>query len=73
MGERDRQSLEQEVEEHRARIAEASKSLRAIEDDLRAPDADPSLERKAAALRLELRGRNAAVAVGASILGLDLA
>jgi septal ring factor EnvC (AmiA/AmiB activator) len=71
MGERDRLNLEKEVEEHRARIAEVAKNLRAIEDDLKSDGADPEmLERRAAALRLELRGRNAAVAVGSSILDL---
>jgi hypothetical protein len=67
MGERD--SLEFEVNYHRARIAELSEELRDIEENLaQVSDPPPVLVREAQAIRMELKGRSFAVAVGSSRL-----
>jgi hypothetical protein len=67
MGERD--SLEFEVNYHRARIAELSEELRDIEENLaHVSDPPPVLVREAQAIRMELKGRSFAVAVGSSRL-----
>jgi TolA-binding protein len=67
MGERT--SLEFEVNYHRARIAELEDALRDIEEDVaRLSDPPPGLLRQAEAIRMELKGRSFAVAVGSSRL-----
>lgn len=67
MGERI--SLEFEVNYHRARIAELEDALRDIEENLaHVSDPPPELVRDADAIRMELKGRTFAVAVGSSRL-----
>jgi hypothetical protein len=67
MGERT--SLEFEVNYHRARIAELEDALRAVEEDVaRLSDPPPESLRRAEAIRMELKGRSFAVAVGSSRL-----
>jgi hypothetical protein len=56
MSERD--ILEREVAGHRARVEELLDKLRAVEDDVR----------QAGLIRMELKGRNAAVELGAARL-----
>lgn len=67
-----RKALEQEVKEHEARIAKVRESLRAIEDKLGEVPNSAHLVREVEALRVELHGRSAAVAVGTARLSLDL-
>jgi chromosome segregation ATPase len=67
MGERS--SLEFEVNYHRARVAELVEALRDLEERIsQAAEAPPELERKAEAIRMELKGRTFALAVGSSRL-----
>jgi hypothetical protein len=63
MDDNERQRLEIEVREHGARIAQLKSSLRLIEET---PPANAV--KQTAALRMELRGRTAAFAVGAARL-----
>jgi hypothetical protein len=63
MDDNERQRLEIEVREHGARIAQLKSSLRLLEET---PPANAV--KQAAALRMELRGRTAAFAVGAARL-----
>jgi hypothetical protein len=72
MDETERETLEREVREHGARIAQIKTSLRDIEENLVQVVAPPAqLARQAAQLKMELRGRNAAFAVGAARLEID--
>ena len=72
MDEPERQSLEREVREHRDRIAHLKASLRDLEENLRqVVGAPPQLAKQAAQMKMELRGRSAAFAVGAARLQLD--
>jgi hypothetical protein len=67
MGERT--SLQFEVNYHRARIAQLEDALRAVEEDVaRLPEPPPEFLRRAEAIRMELKGRSFAVAVGSSRL-----
>lgn len=67
-----RKALEQEVEEHVARIAMILASLKDIEGGTSKAANSPHHIREAEAMRLELHGRHAAVAVGVARLSLDL-
>jgi hypothetical protein len=72
MDEPERQSLEREVREHRDRITQLKTALRDLEENLRqVAGAPPQLARQAAQMKMELRGRSAAFAVGAARLQLD--
>ena len=70
MDEQQRKALVEEIEHHRARIAELLATLHDLEDNLRlVADAPPELLYKAERLRLELRGRRAAFTIGSAHLG----
>jgi len=63
------QSLEREVEAHRERIAALVESIRDIEDNLAmVVDAPERVAREAERLRMELKGRRAAFAIGSAHL-----
>ena len=62
-------SLEREVEAHRHRIAQLVESIRDIEDNLAmVVNAPERVAREAERLRMELKGRRAAFAVGSAHL-----
>lgn len=68
---RERRSLEREVQEHLHRIEKIQEQLRDAEENLsQVVDAPEELVRDVNTLRMELRGRKAALAVGLSVLGL---
>ena len=67
----ERKSLEKEVESHMRRIEKIQESLSDSEENLRqVVDAPPELVGEVTRLRMELRGRKAALAVGLSLLGI---
>jgi hypothetical protein len=69
MDDQQRQALVEEIEHHRARIAELLLALLDIEENMKhVLDAPPELSRKADLLRLELRGRRAAFTIGSAHL-----
>ncbi|HEX4332356.1 MAG TPA: hypothetical protein VH040_09465 [Usitatibacter sp.] len=69
MDDQQRQSLEHEIAAHRERIAELVASIRDIEDNLSlVVDAPEKVAREAERLRMELKGRRAAFAVGSAHL-----
>jgi predicted nucleic acid-binding Zn-ribbon protein len=71
MDDQERKTLEHEVQVHMRRIERLHESLRDSEENLRqVVDAPPELVREVESLRMELRGRKAALAVGLSLLGL---
>lgn len=71
MDEKERKALEKEVQSHMRRIEKIQESLSDSEENLRqVVDAPPELVGEVSRLRLELRGRKAALAVGLSLLGL---
>jgi uncharacterized membrane-anchored protein YhcB (DUF1043 family) len=70
MDDQQRRALVEEIEHHRARIAELLATLHDLEDNLKhVADAPPELMRKAEMLRLELKGRRAAFTIGSAHLG----
>jgi uncharacterized coiled-coil DUF342 family protein len=72
MDERQRKTLEREVNEHRARVEELCASLRDMEENLQqVVDAPKELVSKVSGLKLEMRGRTAAIALGAACLAAD--
>ena len=72
MDDQQRRALVEEIEHHRARIAELLATLHDIEDNLKhVADAPPELARKADMLRLELKGRRAAFTIGSAHLGAN--
>lgn len=72
MDERQRERLEREVDEHRARVEQLRASLQDMEDNLnQVVDAPPELARSVTALKIEMRGRLAALTLGAACLGVD--
>ena len=74
MDDQQRRALEDEIEHHRARIAELLATLHDLEDNLKhVLDAPPELAHKAEMLRLELRGRRAAFTIGSAHLGANSA
>jgi len=71
MDDKERKSLEREVETHMRRIEKIQESLSDSEENLRqVVDAPPELTGEVSRLRLELRGRKAALAVGLSLLNI---
>jgi chromosome segregation ATPase len=69
---RQRKTLEHEVEDHRARVQELCESLRDMEENLQqVVDAPRELLTRVSGLKLELRGRKAAIALGAACLAVD--
>ena len=69
MDESQRQKLEREVATHRDRIAVLVSSIRDIEENLAMVVAAPEkIAREAERLRMELKGRRAAFAVGSAHL-----
>lgn len=72
MDERQRKTLEREVATHRARVAELCESLRDMEENLQqVVDAPRELLTRVSGLKLELRGRKAALELGAACLAVD--
>ena len=72
MDDQERKTLEHEVQVHMRRIERLHESLRDSEENLRqVVDAPPELVREVETLRMELRGRKAALAVGLSLLGIS--
>jgi hypothetical protein len=64
-----REALQQEVELHRTRVEELDASLLDAETNLgQVVDAPPSILRQVEALKIELRGRRAALAMGCAVL-----
>jgi predicted nucleic acid-binding Zn-ribbon protein len=71
MDKNERSSLKREVESHMRRIERIQQALNDSEENLRqVVDAPEELVREVSTLRMELRGRKAALAVGLSILGI---
>jgi peptidoglycan hydrolase CwlO-like protein len=71
MDETERKTIEKEVQHHLHRIEKIQESLRDREENLRQiVDAPEELVREVGSLRMELRGRKAALAVGLSLLGV---
>jgi peptidoglycan hydrolase CwlO-like protein len=69
--EKERQALEKEVQAHMRRIEKIQESLHDSEENLRqVVEAPPELTGEVSRLKLELRGRKAALAVGLSLLGI---
>lgn len=69
MDDKQRQNLEREVEAHRERIAQLLVCIRDIEDNISmVVDAPERIAQEAERLRLELKGRRAAFAVGSAHL-----
>ena len=69
MDDTQRQSLEREVEGHRERIAQLVSSIRDIEENLAmGVNAPEKVVREAERLRMELKGRRAAFAIGSAHL-----
>jgi hypothetical protein len=72
MNERQREILEREVLLHRERVEKLSASLADVEENLgQVVDAPMSVQAEAGALRREIRGRMAAIALGAAVLEAD--
>jgi len=71
MDDRERRTLEKEVQHHLHRIEKIQESLKDREENLRQiVDAPEELVKEVGTLRMELRGRKAALAVGLSLLGV---
>ena len=71
MDQKERKALEREVETHMRRIEKIQETLSDSEENLRqVVDAPPELVGEVSRLRLELRGRKAALAVGLSLLNI---
>jgi len=69
MEDNERRALEREVQTHLHRIERIQESLRDREENLRQVlDAPEELVREVGSLRMELRGRKAALAVGVALL-----
>ena len=65
----ERQVLEVEVARHEARVAEITAALRDLEENLEQASNPPAgLVQQAELLKMELKGRSAAVAVGSARL-----
>ena len=64
-----RAALEQEIRLHRARLEQLDASLQDAEENLRqVVDAPASVLGQVDALKIELRGRKAAIALGCAVL-----
>lgn len=71
MDQKEKKALEREVETHMRRIEKIQETLSDSEENLRqVVDAPPELVGEVSRLRLELRGRKAALAVGLSLLNI---
>ena len=71
MDEKELKGLEKEVEAHMRRIEKIQESLSDSEENLRqVVGAPPELVGEVSRLRVELRGRKAALAVGLSLLNI---
>lgn len=71
MDQKEKRALEREVETHMRRIEKIQETLSDSEENLRqVVDAPPELVGEVSRLRLELRGRKAALAVGLSLLNI---
>ena len=71
MDKNERKTLKVEVESHMKRIERIQQALNDAEENLRqVVDAPEELVREVSTLRMELRGRKAALAVGLSLLGI---
>ncbi len=71
MDEKELKGLEREVEAHMRRIEKIQESLSDSEENLRqVVGAPPELVGEVSRLRVELRGRKAALAVGLSLLNI---
>jgi hypothetical protein len=68
MNESQREMLEREVREHGSRIAQIRTVLRELEQQASPP---PQIAKQAVLLKMELRGRTAAFAVGSAHLQMD--
>ena len=72
MDEAERVSLETEVQKHLARVEELLAALRDLEENIeQVVDPPRELEAQIRALRMELRGRMAAIAMGEARLGVN--
>jgi hypothetical protein len=72
MNERQRESLEREVQFHRTKVEALSASLADVEENLgQVVDAPPAVRAEAGALKREIRGRMAAIALGSAALEAD--
>jgi hypothetical protein len=71
MSDTERLTLEREVRAHGARIAQIKTSLRDLEQNLGQVAVTPQVTKQATLLKMELRGRTAAFAVGAARLQMD--
>ena len=70
--EKERKALEHEVQAHMRRIEKIQETLHDSEENLRqVVDAPPELTGEVSRLKLELRGRKAALAVGLSLLNIS--
>ena len=71
MDQKEKKALEREVETHMRRIEKIQETLSDSEENLRqVVDAPPELTGEVSRLRVELRGRKAALAVGLSLLNI---
>lgn len=72
MDETERLALEREVQEHLARVEELLAALKELEEGLaQVVDPPKELVAEVRALKIELRGRMAAIAIGEGRLGVD--
>jgi peptidoglycan hydrolase CwlO-like protein len=72
MDEAERVSLETEVQQHLARVEELLATLRDLEENIeQVIDPPRELSAQIKALRMELRGRMAAIAIGEARLGVN--
>jgi hypothetical protein len=72
MDEPERQALEREVQIHLARVEELLAALKELEEQAEQSDPPPKeIVSEMRALRIELRGRMAAISMGESRLGVD--
>ena len=72
MDEAERQALEREVQIHLARVEELLAALKQYEEEAAKSDPPPKeIVSEMRALRIELRGRMAAISMGESRLGVD--
>jgi hypothetical protein len=71
MDEPERLALEREVQSHLARVEQLLARLRLIEDKDSDEPPSPEVASEIKAIRIELRGRMAAISMGESRLGVD--
>jgi len=72
MDEPERLALEREVQTHLARVEKLMEHLRTLEEQLEAaPEPSKQLKDEIRSLKIEIRGRMAAIAIGEARLGVD--